>query len=231
MTQRITRLLLFLILMTAGLSPVAAHPSSPAPLFDLTLFIPPPPAQNSDETKAELAEILRIQKNRTPEMVQAAQADSDETGFSFADVMGSAFTPENLPLTAALLKQIREAESSLTGPAKDYYHRPRPFDFDSRVEPCVPKPKSFSYPSGHSTGGTAMAVILARMVPEKKDILLARGKIFGENRIVGGVHYRSDVVAGEQAGVLLAAALLRDEGFRKDYEKAKLELRGVLGLK
>ncbi|HEY5037943.1 MAG TPA: phosphatase PAP2 family protein, partial [bacterium] len=199
--------------------------------FDLTLFLAPPPAQDSDQTKAELAEILQVQKSRTPEMVAAAQADAEETGFSFADVLGSDFTPAKLPLTAALLLKVHDAEGELTDPVKAYYHRPRPYDFESRVEPCVKKSKSFSYPSGHATGGTAMAVILAHMVPEKKDALLARGLSYSENRIVGGAHYRSDIVAGQRAGVLLGAELLRRVDFKKDYEKARAELRGILELK
>lgn len=68
------------------------------------------------------------------------------------------------------------------------------------------------------------------MVPEKKDVILAKGKVYAENRIVGGVHYHSDVMAGEQVVVLLAAALLGDKSFMKDYEKARVELREVLGL-
>ncbi len=47
---------------------------------------------------------------------------------------------------------------------------------------------------------------------------------------MGGVHYHSDVMAGEQVVVLLAAALLGDKSFMKDYEKARVELREVLGL-
>jgi acid phosphatase (class A) len=60
---------------------------------------------------------------------------------------------------------------------------------------------------------------------------LARGKVIGENRIVGGVHYRSDVVAGEIAGSLLAGKILQNQDFRKDYEKSRVEIRNFLGLK
>ncbi len=232
MLKRITLFFLLLALMTTGISGAKTKKDSGSTTpFDLTLFLAPPPAQDSDQTKAELAEILRYQKNRTPQMIAAAQADAEETGFSFADVLGNEFTTTKCPLTAALLLKVHEAEGALTDPAKDYYHRPRPYLFDDRVEPCVKRSKSFSYPSGHATGGTAMAVILAHMVPEKKDALLARGLSYSENRIVGGAHYRSDIVAGQRAGVLLAAELLKQADFKKDYEKARAELRGLLGLR
>ena len=77
-----------------------------------------------------------------------------------------------------------------------------------------------------------MAVLLAHMVPEKKGTLLARGSSsFSENRIVGGDHYRSDVEAGEIAGALLAAELLKDPRYKDDYESSRRELRDLLDLK
>jgi acid phosphatase (class A) len=237
MAKRITLFFLLLTLMAAGLAPAVAKdgfaPKTPPsyPHFDLTLYLAPPPAQDSAQTKAEIDEILKYQRSRSPRMIEAAQADQDETGFTFADVLGPDFTADKLPLTEELLQWVHKAEGALTDPAKDHYHRPRPYVYDKRVEPCVKKSNSYSYPSGHATGGTAMAVILAHMVPEKKDALLARGLAYAENRIVGGAHYRSDVVAGERAGVLLADALLNDRKFQKEFEKARNELRNALGLK
>ncbi|RUZ11253.1 phosphatase PAP2 family protein, partial [Mesorhizobium sp. M7A.F.Ca.CA.002.15.1.1] len=36
---------------------------------DLTMILPPPPANDSAQTKAELGEVLMLQVTRTPEMV------------------------------------------------------------------------------------------------------------------------------------------------------------------
>src|SRR5258708_10549516 len=102
MDKRIILFFLLLILLAGRLSPAEAKKNhKSAPLFDLTLFLAPPPAQDSNQAKAELAEILQYQKSRTPLMVADAQADAEETGFSFADVLGGDFTAEKLPLTAA----------------------------------------------------------------------------------------------------------------------------------
>lgn len=236
MTKRSIFFVLSLLLMTSNFSRVFADDMPKkkehgAPLFDLSLFIAPPPAQDGPQTKAEIAEILKLQKTRTPEIEAAVKADTQETGFEFADVMGSDFTAAKLPKTAALLLKVHEAEGDLTDGLKDHYQRPRPFVFDKRVKPCTKMSKSFSYPSGHATGGTAMAVILAHMVPEKKEAILARGLLYAEHRVWGGVHYRSDIVAGQRAGVLLAQALLNDAKFKGIYKEATMELRESLGLK
>jgi acid phosphatase (class A) len=75
-----------------------------------------------------------------------------------------------------------------------------------------------------------MAIILADMVPEKSTALFARGREFGDDRIVLGLHYPSDVEAGRFAAIALATALLQNRAFMKDFAEAKAELRQVLNL-
>ena len=64
----------------------AAKPPKPArsPYYldaqqlDLSPILPPPPAQNSAATQAELAEIHSIEKTRTPAQVAAAESDDHD---------------------------------------------------------------------------------------------------------------------------------------------------------
>ena len=67
MAKRVSPIIPLLILMAFG-SPSAGVQKTvdAAPLFDLTLFLPPPPARNSSVTRAEIAEILVYQKTRPP---------------------------------------------------------------------------------------------------------------------------------------------------------------------
>jgi acid phosphatase (class A) len=74
-----------------------------------------------------------------------------------------------------------------------------------------------------------MTVLLAQMIPEKREELFARGWKFALNRVVGGVHYRSDVEAGRIAGTVLACEIFKSPSFKKEFEKARVELRGALG--
>ena len=64
---------------------------------DLTMILPPPPANDSAQTKAELGEVLTLQVTRTPEMEARAVADAEENVWRFADVMGPNFTKDKLP--------------------------------------------------------------------------------------------------------------------------------------
>jgi acid phosphatase (class A) len=73
-------------------------------------------------------------------------------------------------------------------------------------------------------------VVLSNMVPEKRREIMARAWAYGENRIIGGIHFRTDVEAGRIAGTIIAARLMEQPDFQAVFAVAKAELRKVLGL-
>jgi acid phosphatase (class A) len=197
--------------------------------IDLSKLLSPPPANDSAQTKAEIEEVLNFQKNRTGDDEAAIEADSQYSVFRFADVMGSKFNSMNLPRTTLLFEKLVATSKGMVGETKTIWMRPRPFQADSRVIPCVKRSKSSSYPSGHATAGTVMAIVLANLVPEKAAEIYARGWLFALHRVMGGAHQRSDIDAGRIAGTVLAAQLFQDPEFMKDFAAAKAELRPALG--
>ena len=207
----------------------AAHCANPQTL-DLMRLLPPPPTASAEQ-RVELAQMLRIQARRTPAEVARARADVQVSIFRFADALGNpqGFTPERLPHLMQLFRDLYTDELAILD-AKDRFARPRPFTQEPRLSPVVDKPKSFSYPSGHSTWGTAAGLVLADMVPERRVRILRRAQEYAHNRIVGGVHYPSDVEAGRLAGTALAAVLFDCPAFVSEEAEAKAELRELLGL-
>ena len=197
---------------------------------DLARLLPPPPAMDSAEQRDEIALLLQLQKQRTPAMVALAQADAAREVFRFADAVGPQFTADKLPATAALFQAVKENGDAILGNAKKHWDRPRPYAVSSEIDPCVHKPGNASYPSGHATYGTLVAVILADMVPEKAQALAARAEQYRFNREIGGVHYPSDVAAGRIAGPVIAAFLSNSPAFQQQYAVARAEVRSALGL-
>ena len=198
--------------------------------IDLTMILPPPPANDSAQTKAELGEVLTLQVTRTPEMVASAVADSEENVWRFANVMGPNFTKERLPKFSAFFDRVVETEGAVVDPAKDVWKRPRPHQLSDLVKPAVKLSSSGSWPSGHATVGTMMGIILADMVPEKRAEIMARAAEYAHNREVGGIHYASDVEMGKISGSVIAAVLLNRDDFKAEYEVARAELRSDLGM-
>ena len=68
-----------------------------------------------------------------------------------------------------------------------------------------------------------MGVVLASLVPEKSQAILARASEYAEHRLVCGVHYRSDIVAGQELGAIIALSLMQNAAFKADYEAAMSE--------
>lgn len=197
---------------------------------DLTMILPPPPANDSAQTKAELGEVLTLQVTRTPEMEARAVADAEENVWRFADVMGPNFTKDKLPKFSAFFDRVVETEGAVVDPAKDVWKRPRPHQLSDLVKPAVKLSSSGSWPSGHATVGTMMGIILADMVPEKRAEIMARAAEYAHNRVVGGIHYPSDVEMGKISGSVIAAVLLNRDDFKAEYDVAKAELRSGLGM-
>jgi acid phosphatase (class A) len=198
--------------------------------IDLTRLLAPPPAVGSPEQQRDMAELLALQKERTPEQEALAQADEERSVYRFADVVGTDFTPDKLPLATALFAAVKKTAAAVVDPSKDYWHRPRPYMTNPELHPCLHKPSGPSYPSNHATFATVTGIILADMIPEKAAQIHARAALFRFNRELGGVHYPGDVEAGRLAGTVIAAFLLQNQAFLSEYAKARTEVRQVLGL-
>ncbi len=88
---------------------------------------------------------------------------------------------------------------------KDYLKklimRPRPFLDVPSLVPAIKPPKSFSFPSGHTTLAFSVAFIISRILPKRYSIpafLIAALVAF--SRLYLGVHYPSDILGGICAG-------------------------------
>lgn len=95
------------------------------------------------------------------------------------------------------------ASLSVNTVMKAAWHRPRP----PRDSPdVVRRPKSFSFPSGHTASAFAFATAVGSEIPVLGVALALGAAAVGYARIRGRVHYPSDVAAGALAGI--AAAFL-----------------------
>ncbi len=199
---------------------------------DLLKLLPPPPADDSTQTRTEITELVQIEKSRTPMEKEAAMADNNLSVFQLASsVLGPKFKEENFPLAAKFFEHVREDGRSVYGVAKDEWRRTRPFVASIDVKSCFGgMPMSGSYPSGHSTLGNLQAIVLSNMVPEKKAQIFERAAQYTRNRMVCGVHYRSDIEAGRIAATVIAAFEMQNPEFMKEFDGAKQEVRRALDL-
>jgi len=227
----LTLLLAPLLTAFAGCVPAQRVPLRDPPSLDLLRLLPAPPAPGSLETRAELDRILEVEAARTPEREALARADVELSLFRLllGDDEGD-LRPAGLPGIRALSDRLRDEVLRTVEPAKQSFARPRPFVLDPRIRPCVPTPSTPSYPSGHASFAMAGARVLIDLAPEWGEEITSRAREFAWSRVVCGVHYPSDVVAGEVLGRAIAERLLASPRFRRGLEPARRELRAALGL-
>ena len=147
----------------------------------------------------------------------------------FSCAFGLEISKENTPHTYMLLRRTLADAGLSTYGAKKHYQRKRPF-MSNHAPICTPHEqkeleKDGSYPSGHSAIGWAWALILSEISPSHADALLARGRAFGQSRVVCNVHWQSDVNEGRIMGAAAVAKLHSDPVFLAEIEAAKKEVR------
>jgi undecaprenyl-diphosphatase len=70
-------------------------------------------------------------------------------------------------------------------------------------------PDQFSFPSGHSITAFAIAICLGMFYPQLLDILMIAAVCIAASRIILGMHFLSDVVAGSAIGASLGYGCFR----------------------
>ncbi len=198
-------------------------------------LVPPPPLESSaefafDQETSRLSLALR----GTPRWEMAASdavLHFPEAAEAFSGVIGMQITEEATPYLYMIMRRTLTDAGLSTYTAKDHYARKRPFM--SNGEPiCTPEDEEAlrgdgSYPSGHTAIGWAWALILCEIFPEHADAIIARGREFGESRIVCNVHWASDVREGRFMGAATVARLHADQGFIADLKAAKVEVAAM----
>ena len=198
-----------------------------AGIFNLDSTIPPPPISSSSEYKLE----VEFMKNRISKLSDAQKelaikdALNESVGF-FSDTIAG-FDIAKLPKTKSLFDKVKYNAGYEARPFKNYFKTKRPYQVDADIQACVaPKPSNLdrSYPSGHTTMGYAMGVVLANLIPEKAKEIMERSRLYGENRINCGAHFPSDVSGGQVLGTLVAKELLKNNEFQLLMKASKEEL-------
>lgn len=214
-------------------TPVLADETAPylsSKQLDLTVMLPPPPPAGSVMEKSETATIVETQKNASAEQIALASEDVNETVFAmFTRTLGAKFAPVTLPKATIFFTRVVSSEDAVTDPAKKFFGRTRPFLAHPEIKALISPSRSGAWPSGHTTRVTLCAIILAAMLPERRDAIWARSDEYAQSRVVGGMHYPSDLDAARRAGTAMAAVMFTDPLFRTDFDVAKAEVRAALG--
>jgi acid phosphatase (class A) len=200
--------------------------------LDSAALLPRPPADGSAaqalDMQIDFADLALSGTDRW----KLASSDADLTFPHAASVFSCALdapvTPSDTPRLYKMLQRVATDAGASTRSAKDRYRRPRPFMLN-HAPTCFPAADdalrtSGSYPSGHAAIGWAWALVLSEASPDQNELILARGRAFGESRLLCNVHWASDVIEGRFTGAATVARLHTEPEFLADLEAAKAEI-------
>lgn len=225
MHRPVQRWVLLAALFCLALAP-ATRPTYVAPKdFDFKAILGDPPADNSPEHKAEVDRMLDLQASRTADEVRRCKSEEEVTVFCFSTVLGEGFNAKDLPVTSRVMEDAYADARSVSNAAKKVWLRVRPPLAEPRIQPCVALEHTASYPSGHAVRGVMWAILLSEIYPDKRDALMARGRQIGDDRFLAGMHYPSDVAAGQKLGGEIARRLLANAAFQSQLEQVRREIR------
>jgi hypothetical protein len=161
------------------------------------------PKENSDFHESEVKEVLSSYNN--PHLNKNFLKLSDE---SVKKIFQKYLNNNNLFFNWKKFKNQRKRIDIVCGKLKDKYKRKRPKHYLIKINDRynnIKNMSSYSFPSGHTMTAHFIADVLGKLFPEHSPSLKQLAKLIGYSRIENGVHYPSDVWAGQLIGESLAA--------------------------
>jgi len=222
------------IAQVAGTGPVRTGYLGPAGLPDLTRVLPPPPEAGDSRDAADLAVFKETRKLEGTARWSLAQSDNNIGTApllnAFSCAMDLKIVPDDAPTLAKLLSQASFDAGVASNRAKDAFGRKRPYQRETGNVCLTPQQiqnlaRSADYPSGHATAGWMAGRLLAELEPDRATEILWRARVYGESRVVCGVHHVTAVEAGRTSAEAVLAALHGSAAFRADLDAARQELQ------
>lgn len=205
----------------------------PSGTIDITHVLPPAPQKGDARYAADRA-IFKATRHwlGTPRGELATRDVNTGVPYmlsAFSCSVGVTLTEQNAPATVKLIRKTGIDTQSQSGAAKDYFKRLRPFQIDKGATCQAPEELkgSFDYPSGHTTWAWTWASLLSELVPDRATMIMARGRAYGESRIVCGVHNATAVEAGRMTSASTLAAVHAQAAFQADLALARAEMTAL----
>lgn len=171
-------------------------------------FRPPaPPAYDSAQKLAELAEIKAFTRTFNSNARALYYQSAEGSYFIWNDTAHKRIFEHHLetnpPRAArvyALMSVARNEAVIACWDAKYAYWAIRPSQLDKTVTVLFPPPNHPSYPAGHGCNSAAGAQVLAYLFPDEAKFIQDKADEAGMSRMWAGIHYRSDIEAGLKLG-------------------------------
>ncbi|MBI3555626.1 MAG: phosphatase PAP2 family protein [Deltaproteobacteria bacterium] len=186
------------------------------------LRVPAPPAPGSAADRKDFEILFQYQEKRTDEECRAADLQTAPTLVALFGPQTGVLTEGEIATVEDFGGEVVQTVEKAVKPFKRRFARHRPYDENSDLSPCVHKPGGqTSYPSSHAAIGVVLGDLLAEIFPAKAEQIRNEAQRVGENRVLGGVHHPTDIVAGRKLGAQIESALEKNADFMSAFNSLK----------
>jgi acid phosphatase (class A) len=208
---------------TSGDEKIVIHPAPSKPHFlsvdryeAVSKTVAPFPAPSTYEQRADEMNLLTLQQLRTPADCSRAASEVRVSLAAFYGTPNGPLSASDVERLSPFFEQVRNDADHFIQKLKVERGRKRPFLYIHGLNPCVAREVTPAYPSGHATLARLYALILSDMYPSQTKVLLKRADQIGDDRVVAGMHHRTDIIAGQALGERLYKEFSKSPTFRKE---------------
>jgi acid phosphatase (class A) len=180
--------------------------------FEWKNILNKPPENSSSQTYKELLEIYNLSSSRSQadiEFVYAIDNDANKYLYDYLEKQNIEFPREEFDILYNIIRPILLNIKSL-------YNRPRPYQlgifYGLNIEILESETHHTpSYPSGHVVYTSLAANMIKKYYPKITQKIDSIVNMTGLARMIQGVHYKSDVIAGNKLATILYKKLSGDK--------------------
>lgn len=199
------------------------------------------PANSSEQTRAELAYLLKLENERTPaseaRVMQLARIgywpplekntndlgqNVDHLFWEYEEVTKNEAVIGNYPNTLKLLAGVTRDMRIMEFTVKYHFLRARPYSLEPKLN-NMQQMGSPSFASGHTLWAYIQAFVWSELLPEKRSAFLAVAFEVGHSREIMGIHYPSDEEAARVLAHSMLVRMTENPEFIHDLKKAIAE--------
>ncbi|HWX32241.1 MAG TPA: phosphatase PAP2 family protein [Steroidobacteraceae bacterium] len=176
-----------------------------------------------DQLDREIRQILDLAPEREERFMEIMDQDDAEGANHYWFGMLQ-ISPSRHPATYLMVRVGRRIGEHVVMCLKGFFRSPRPSQLCPAIVPMIDPPSTPSFPAGHAVQAYLISYLLAYSLPKlpqqyapEENLDAASGVLFdlaervSVNRIVAGLHYPTDIIAGRAVGIACFKALTRIE--------------------
>jgi PAP2 superfamily len=183
------------------------------------------PSQSMDpeQLNRELRQIIDLAPEREERFAEIMDQDDADgaTSYWFGMLQVS---PSRHPATYLMVRIGRRIGEHVVMCLKGSFHSPRPSQLCPAIVPMIDPPSTPSFPAGHAVQAYLISYLLAYSLPKlpqqyapedspnaASGVLFDLAERVSVNRVVSGLHYMTDIIAGRAVGIACFESLTQIE--------------------